>query len=89
MTEILCERTMSEGQVVRIRRLTPDGVVPVRAVIELDRRAGTPRGLAGGGRPPALASVEGDSEPCVVASLLPLMHDDASVARLVARHGVR
>ena len=35
MSSILYERTMAHGHVVRIRRLTPDGAVPVRAVIEV------------------------------------------------------
>jgi hypothetical protein len=88
MSEILYERTMSHGSVVRIRRLTPDGVAPVRAVIEVDRRAGTPRS-AGGGYPPPLMAVEGESEQAVVASLLPFAQEDAAVARLLAQRGVR
>ena len=89
MSEILYERTMPEGHVVRIRRLTRDGAVPVRAVIEIDRRAESPRVSVGGGHPPVLKSAEGDSEPSVVASLLPDMQDDESVARLIARHSLR
>ena len=89
MTEILYERTMPQGHVVRIRRLTPDGTAPMRAVIEIDRRAGSPRTSGGGGHPPALMAVEGESEPDVVASLLPFVQDDASVARLLAQRGVR
>ncbi len=88
MSVILYERTMPQGHVVRIRRLTPDGTGPLRAVIEVDRRAGTPRS-SGGGNPPALMAVEGESEPDVVASLLPFVQDDASVARLLAQRGVR
>lgn len=88
MSVILYERTMSPGSVVRIRRLTPDGVAPVRAVIEVDRRAGTPRGAAGGSPPPLMA-VEGESEPDVIASLLPFVQEDAAVARLLAQRGVR
>jgi hypothetical protein len=80
---------MSEGRVARIRRLTPDRVVPVRAVIEVDRRAEGPHVMAGDGHPPALASEEGESEPSVVASLLPLIFDDEAVSRLVARSSVR
>ena len=89
MSEILYERTMPQGHVVRIRRLTPDGIAPMRAVIEIDRRAGSPRTSGGGGHPPALMAVEGESEPDVVASLLPFVQDDASVARLLAQRGVR
>jgi len=88
MSTTLYERTMANGPVVRIRRLTPDGTAPVRAVIEVDRRAGTPRSSAGG-NPPPLMAVEGESEPDVVASLLPFAEDDAAVARLLAQRGVR
>jgi len=81
---------MPQGHVVRIRRLTPDGTAgPMRAVIEIDRRAGSPRTSGGGGNPPALMAVEGESETDVVASLLPFVQDDASVARLLAQRGVR
>jgi hypothetical protein len=89
MSEILYERTMPQGPVVRIRRLTPDGTVPVRAVIEVDRRAGSPRSVGSHGHPPPLMAVEGDSEPDVVASLLPFVQEDAAVARLLAQRGVR
>jgi hypothetical protein len=89
MSETLYERTMSNGPVVRIRRLTPDGGGPVRAVIEVDRRAGSPRNSGGGGNPPALMAVEGETEPDVVASLMPFVEDDAAVARLLAQRGVR
>lgn len=85
---ILYERTMTAGHVVRIRRLTPDGASPVRAVIEVDRRAGSPRESTGRGLPPPLMAVEGDSEPDVVASLMPFVQEDASVARLMAQRGV-
>jgi hypothetical protein len=88
MSSILYERTMAHGHVVRIRRVTPDGAAPVRAVIEVDRRAGTPRASAGG-QPPPLMAVEGESEPDVVASLLPFAQEDAAVARLLAQRGVR
>jgi hypothetical protein len=89
MSTTLYERTMANGPVVRIRRLTPDGTSPVRAVIEVDRRAGTPRSAAPVGHPPALMAVEGEREPDVVASLLPFVEDDAAVARLLAQRGVR
>ncbi len=89
MSEILYERTMTAGHVVRIRRLTPDGTAPVRAVIEVDRRAGTARSSGSTGQPPALMAVEGESEPAVVASLMPFVEEDASVARLLAQRGVR
>lgn len=89
MSTFLYERTMTAGHVVRIRRLTPDGTLPVRAVIEVDRRADSARQSGGGGHPPALMAVEGDSEPAVVASLMPFVEEDASVARLLAQSSVR
>ena len=89
MSDILYERTMPEGHVVRIRRLTSNGAARLRAVIEVDRRVGRPRTSERPGHPPALMAVEGESEPDVVASLLPFVQDDASVARLLAQRGVR
>jgi hypothetical protein len=88
MSEILYERTMTAGYVVRIRRLTPDGSPLVRAVIEVDRRAGSPRLSGGRGLPPPLMAVEGENEPAVVASLMPFVQEDASVARLLAQRSV-
>jgi len=87
MSTILYERTMTAGHVVRIRRLTPDGSSLVRAVIEVDRRAGSQRVSSGRGLPPPLMAVEGESEPEVVASLMPFVEEDASVARLLAQRG--
>ena len=89
MSDTLYERWMSEGRMARIRRLTPDGVLPVRAVIEIDRRAERPHVRAGDGHPPALISQEGESESSVVASLLPIICDDEAVSRLVARSSLR
>lgn len=89
MSDVLYERTMASGPVVRIRRMTDEGATPVRAVIEVDRRAGSPRSSGGGGNPPALMAVEGESEPKVVASLLPFVEQDSAVARLLAQRGVR
>lgn len=89
MSDILYERTMSNGPVVRIRRVTEAGATPVRAVIEIDRRAGTPRGSGGVGMPPPLMAVEGASEAEVTASLLPFAEEDSAVARLVAQRSAR
>ena len=89
MTDILYERTMSNGPVVRIRRVTEAGATPVRAVIEVDRRAGTPRGSGALGMPPPLMAVEGATDAEVTASLLPFAEEDSSVARLVAQRGAR
>jgi hypothetical protein len=89
MSDILYERSMSQGVVVRIRRVTAAGVTPVRAVIELDRRAGTPRGTSGTGTPPPLMAVEGATDAEVTASLLPFADDDSAVARLQAQRRAR
>lgn len=88
VSDTLYERTMTSGPVVRIRRVTAAGETPVRAVIELDRRAGTPRAAAGG-TPPPLMAVEGATEAEVTASLLPFADDDSAVARLASQRGAR
>jgi len=85
VSEVLYERTMPEGATVRIRRLTPAEGVPVRAVIEVDRRNSGPRSIDGRGAPPPLMAVEGDTEQGVVAALLPFVEEDAAVARLLAQ----
>ena len=85
---ILYERTMTAGRVVRIRRLAADDSSLVRAVIEVDRRAGSPRLAGSVGQPPPLMAVEGESELAVLASLMPFVQDDASVARLLAQRSV-
>ncbi len=86
---VVYERTMPLGPVVRIRRVSRDGEQPVRAVLEVDRRAGTPRASGRGGNPPPLLAVEGESDEAVTASLLPFAEDDAAVARLMAEQGAR
>lgn len=88
LTSILYERRMQSGPMVRIRRVPAATPGTVAAVIEVDRRAGTPR-EAEGGVPPALMAVEGESEDAVVSSLLPFADDDAAVARLLAARGIR
>ena len=89
MTDILYERTMASGPVVRIRRVSADGDTPVRAIIEVDRRAGSPRGSGAVGMPPALMAVEGETDAAVTASLLPFAEEDSAVARLVSQRGAR
>jgi len=86
--EVLYERTQAQGPVVRIRRVLPSAGGAVCAVIEVDRRAGTPRAVEGG-IPPAIMAVEGDTEADVIASLLPFVEDDSAVARLLASRGIR
>ncbi len=89
MTEVLYERVLPEGSVVRIRRLTPADGTPVRAVIEVDRRNSGPRSVDIHRSPPPLMAVEGESEQGVVAALLPFVEEDAAVARLMAQRTER
>ncbi len=84
----LYERTLPQGPVVRIRRVEPTGGGAVCAVIEVDRRVGRARQDTSD-VPPPLMAVEGDTEPAVMASLLPFVEDDAAVARLLAERGMR
>ncbi len=85
---ILYERTTTRGPVVRIRRIESATPGAVTAVIEVDRRAGTPR-EAEGGIPPAIMAVEGETEEAVIASLRPFVDDDSAIARLLAVRGIR
>lgn len=87
-SDVLYERMTTRGHAVRIRRVPSPTAGAVCAVIEVDRRAGTPR-AAEGGIPPALMAVEGESEEAVVASLLPFAEDDSAIARLSAERGIR
>lgn len=87
-TGVLYERKTSLGPIVRIRRVESATPGAVAAVVEVDRRAGTPREVEGG-IPPALMAVEGDTEDAVVASLLPFADDDSAIARLLAARGIR
>jgi hypothetical protein len=89
MSDILYERTTAQGPVVRMRRVSRVGERPVRAVLEVDRRSVGPRAAARGGSPPPLMTIEGESEPAVVASLLPTAQDDAAIARLLIQSGER
>ncbi len=87
-TGVLYERKTTIGPIVRIRRVESATAGTVAAVVEVDRRAGTPREIDGG-IPPALMAVEGDTEDAVVASLLPFADDDSAIARLLAARGIR
>jgi hypothetical protein len=87
-SDILFERTTSRGPVVRIRRVESATPSMICAVLEVDRRAGTPR-AAEGGIPPAIMAVEGETEAAVLASLLPFAEDDSAIARLLANRGIR
>ena len=85
---ILYSRILPHGPAVRVRRTSERGVRPVTAVLEVDRRAGTPR-EAEGGFPPPLMIVEGETEAEVLASLEPHAQDDRLVAGLMRTKGLR
>lgn len=85
---ILYSRRLPHGPVVRIRRTSEGGVQPVTAVLEVDRRAGTPREFEGG-FPPPLMIFEGADEADVLAALQPSALDDRLVAGLMREKGLR
>ena len=84
---ILYQRFLSHGPAVRIRRTSDAGVAPVTAVLEVDRRAGTPR--ASTGASPALMRCEGASEAEVLALLEPTARDDRLIAQLMHEKQLR
>ncbi|MGH7670587.1 MAG: hypothetical protein ACRENQ_13970 [Gemmatimonadaceae bacterium] len=86
--DILYQRFLSQGPAVRIRRTSEAGVAPVTAVLEVDRRAGTPRSMEGGPSP-ALSHAEGASEAEVVALLEPTARDDRQIAQLMREKRLR
>jgi hypothetical protein len=88
MAEVLLyKRVLPHGPAVRIRRTSADGIVPVTAVLEVDRRAGTPR--EGSGTPPALITVEGRTEQEVLEKLQPQAEDDRAIIQLLRERGLR
>jgi hypothetical protein len=88
MTEaILYKRILPHGPAVRIRRTSDTGAVPVTAVLEIDRRAGTPR--EGVGTPPSLMSAEGKTEAEVLAKLQPHASDDRTIVLMIREKGLR
>ncbi|HEV8234703.1 MAG TPA: hypothetical protein VGP84_08885 [Gemmatimonadaceae bacterium] len=87
MDGILYERTLPHGPAVRIRRLTSAGESPVAVVLEVDRRAGTPR--AETGSPPPLMEFEGASEQEAMNALEPHARDDRRVVQLMREKGLR
>lgn len=87
MDSILYERLLPHGPAVRIRRVSVAGEQPVTAVLEVDRRAGTPR--ASSGNPPPLMRFEGDTEQAAVAALEPHARDDRRIVQLMREKGLR
>ena len=72
--EILYRRKLAHGPEVRLRRTSPPGQEPVVMVLDVDRRAGTPREKEGS--PPPLKQVQGPTEAECVAALKPEADDD-------------
>jgi hypothetical protein len=85
---ILYQRFLSHGPAVRIRRTSDAGVLPVTAVLEVDRRAGTPR-ESEGGTPPPLMHCEGASEAEVLGLLEPTARDDRQIVQLMREKQLR
>jgi hypothetical protein len=85
---ILYQRFLSYGPAVRIRRTSEAGVTPVTAVIEVDRRAGTPREKEGG-TPPALMHCEAATEAEVLSLLEPTARDDRLIVQLMREKQLR
>lgn len=89
MTEdILYRRKLVHGPEVRIRRTSPAGSTPVTAVLDVDRRAGTPR-EKDGGTPPPLKQAQGQTEADVIAALKGDADDDRAIAGLMRAKGQR
>jgi len=86
--DILYRRRMPHGPEVRIRRTSAKGSTPVTAVLDVDRRAGTPR-EKDGGTPPPLRHVEGRSEADVIAALKNDADDDRAISGLMRAKGLR
>ena len=86
--EILYRRKLAHGPEVRIRRTSAAGATPVTAVLDVDRRAGTPR-EKDGGHPPPLKEASGATDADVVATLKPDADDDRAVAGLLRVKGLR
>jgi hypothetical protein len=86
--DILYRRKLVHGPEVRIRRTSPEGSTPVTAVLDVDRRAGTPR-EKDGGTPPPLKQVEGATEADVIAALKKDADDDRAIAGLMRAKGQR
>lgn len=86
--DILYRRKMTHGPEVRIRRTTEAGATPVIAVLDVDRRAGTPREKEGG-TPPPLKQAQGATEAAVIEALKPDADDDRAIAALLRGKGLR
>lgn len=86
--DILYKRKLAHGPEVRIRRTTAAGATPVTAVIDVDRRAGTPREKEGG-QPPPLKTASAATDAEVVEVLKKDADDDRVIASLLRAKGLR
>jgi len=86
--DVLYRRKLPHGPDVRIRRTTAAGVTPVTAVIDVDRRAGTPREKEGG-QPPTLKTASAPTEADVITALKTAADDDREIASLLRAKGLR
>jgi hypothetical protein len=84
--EMLYHRALPYGPAVRIRRTSAHGATPVIAVLEVDRRAGTPRSAIG--NPPPLMQCEGATESEVLAILEAHARDDRTIVQLLHEKGL-
>jgi len=85
--DILYQRLMAHGPAIRIRRTSTSGMTPVTAVLEIDRRAGTPR--EGIGILPPLVEAQGRTEAEALAVLVAHASDDRTIVQLLHRKGLR
>jgi hypothetical protein len=84
--DILFERILPHGPAaVRIRRTSEEGVVPITAVLEVERRL---KRAVPGGQPPQLLAVTADSEAEIMAYLEPKAATDEVVTSLMRELGV-
>jgi hypothetical protein len=86
--DILYQRFLAHGPAVRIRRTSDASASPVTAVLEVDRRAGTPRDTEGN-VPPPLMHCEGATDAEVLALLEPAARDDRIIAQLMREKQLR
>jgi hypothetical protein len=87
MSDILYERPLTGGPLVRVRRVSAEGETPVRVVLEIDRRGGGR--TADPGRPPALLEATGTTDSEALGRVLHLAIEDAEVAKLMHGKGLR
>jgi hypothetical protein len=86
-SDILYERVMAHGPSIQIRVTSASGDSPITAILEVDRRAGTPR--AGLGTLPGIAHCEAPNEAEALAALEPQARDDRTIAMLMREKGLR